>query len=154
MEFARTVFMIVLGFWARVSHRTCIDQNESSIVRQIEAGQAEHGVPSPVLAVVAYLESHYGCDPRSRGSWGVPWRFQGNYSGTQGNITARSLATGFRRCGSWEGAISRFRCGSCTTCPNDGGYTPAEAITLVRRVYSVSREPVPDHLRRSRFATR
>ncbi len=126
----------------------CIESRRATIVSRADSQEKAQGVPPAVLLTVSFFESHFGCSPRSGGSWGAP------VSATQRGVAggawhaARSLAVGRRRCGTWEDSIHRFRSGYCDHAPR--GYAHRYAMNVIRRIYQHARIPLPaDFPRRS-----
>lgn len=117
--------------------RGCIDRRRHEIVQQIHFAALAQGVPPAVLLVVGMLESHYGCARNSGGCWGAPVDPTHRLTAGTPHHAAVALATSFRVCRTWQGAISRFRCGLCQ-CPARAGrgYSPEYAARLVEQVHS------------------
>ncbi len=127
----------------------CIERRRPAIVAQAAAVAASRGVPPGVLLVVGYLESHYGCDPASGGSWGSPVDREHRLTAGTADHTGRDLQTSRARFSCWLEALSRYRCGR-RVCPlpmRQGGYSPGFAIGLVERVYAAAGQPAPADLR-------
>ena len=93
--------------------RECIQERTEPIAQAVEAAQRENNVPPSVLIAAAFSETHLGCDPLSGGNWGAPISASRRHTAGGPVEAARSLQEGFLACGSWQGAISRFRSGSC-----------------------------------------
>ena len=127
--------------------RGCMQRRHGHISEQIARASAVHGVPPAVLMVVGLLESHFGCAPGSGGCWGAPVDRRHRSTAGTPNQAAIALATSFRVCRNWRGAIARFRCGLCQ-CPmrSGRGYTPGYAVRLVERVHQRAGLPLPDGL--------
>lgn len=125
----------------------CMAQRHGHIIAQVAQAAATHGVPPAVLMVVGLLESHYGCAPGSGGCWGAPLDRRHRLTAGTPNQAAVALATSFRVCGTWRGALSRFRCGLCR-CPERliRGYTPGFAARLVERVHERAGLALPEGL--------
>jgi hypothetical protein len=133
----------------------CIHRQHASIVEQIARASDRHGVPPAVLLVVGLLESHYGCAPGSGGCWGAPVDRAHRLTAGTPDHAAIALAHSFEVCGSWVGAVARFRCGLCR-CPARvvHGYTPEYAARLIERMHRRAGLPPPAGLRRSILAQR
>lgn len=130
--------VLILSLLGLFRHETaglrCIRERKDQIAADAEAAAARYSVPVAALLAVAYLESQYGCHPRSGGCWGAPVSPQRR--GTAGNAyhAAAALAWGYRRCdGSNLQAVSHFRCGRCR-CPHLIGYQPEDAVNLMIRM--------------------
>lgn len=143
---ARALLLALLALFHRTPHRACLAAHVDEIVRRAERAQAAHGVPPGVLLAVGFLESHLGCAPGSGGNWGAPVSPAHRHTAGTSDHAARSLATGYRVCGTWAGSVGWFRCGRCA-CPRLVGYEPGFAMRVVGRVYREARVPEPDHMR-------
>ena len=98
-----------------------ITADQSHIDRLGTAAAAQYAVPPAVLMSVGFYETWLGTYPGEGGNWGAPAsRFHRHVAGTPADA-ARALARSFSVCGSWEGAIGRFRSGECTA-PHNRGY--------------------------------
>ena len=115
------------------ARRACIVARRDAIIAQADAAALADGVPVGVLLVVAFLESHIGCAPRSGACWGAP--IDPRHRQTAGNArsASRALAWGYRRCHTTLGAISHFRSGRCVS-GRLVGYRPEDAVRLLDRV--------------------
>lgn len=130
--------------------RSCVVRRNDEIVQMAQAGYEVHQVPVTLLLMVGFLESHWGCHPRSGGCWGAPIDPQHRLTAGTSNHAARALATSYRVCGTWEGAMNRFRCGLCVCRPSMiVGYTPEYAIHQVERLHERLWLPLPDNFRRN-----
>lgn len=112
----------------------CIRANEAAIASTLAKSEHDYGVPPSVLLVVGLLESHLGCNPRSGGCWGAPIDMQHrNVAGTPLHA-ARALASSYRVCGTWRGAIGRFRSGLCRPTQHAHTQYVARAMTWIERL--------------------
>ncbi len=100
------------------NNRQCIIDRQPRIAEQLrEVSQPiEPGAPVPpthLTAAVAFKETHLGCDINEGGNWGAP--IDRNHRHTAGThlSAVTSLVHGYQRCGSWDGAVLRFRTGFC-----------------------------------------
>lgn len=110
------VLAAILAIFLHMSgnNRACIEGNRGRIVQQLTETTAA-GVPTEIMAAVAFVETHLGCDRGEGGNWGAPIdRLHRHTAGTHMDA-AQSLLTGRRECGTWDGAIMRFRSGLCRT---------------------------------------
>ncbi len=148
------LFAALLAILPRVPEpmRGCIEQRRHDIVQQIHFAALAQGVPPAVLLVVGMLESHYGCAARSGGCWGAPIDPTHRLTAGTPHHAAVALSTSFRVCRTWQGAISRFRCGLCACRPHpERGYTAEYAARLVERVHQRAGWPLaPGAMRRRR----
>lgn len=154
--------------------RSCLDSHRDRIVAQAQEGADQNDVPAGVLLTVGFLESHLGCHPRSGGCWGAPIDPTHRLTAGTHHHAAVALATSYRVCGTWEGAISRFRCGLCrcpaprteampvsgvcaqywrpvrvgetTLCRQARGYNAAFAVRMIENLYAAAGITVPEHL--------
>ena len=115
--------------------RSCMMLNRESISQMASDGSLSTGVPPAVLLMVGFFESHLGCNPRSGGSWGSPVDNTHRHIAGTPRRAADDLATSYRVCGTWLGAVSRFRCGLCRCRPSLlRGYSPSYLMGQVQRV--------------------
>ena len=116
--------------------RSCMMLNRESIIQMAADSSEATGVPPAVLLLVGFFESHLGCDPRSGGCWGSPVdNRHRNIAGTP-RRAADDLATSYRVCHTWVGAVSRYRCGLCR-CRSSvlhGGYSAEYLMRQVQRL--------------------
>ena len=94
-------------------YRVCLDARTPRVVADADRASREHGVPVRLLLAVGYRESHLGCAPRSGGCWGAPASRTRRGSPGRASHAASALALGYRRCGTWAGAVLHFRAGVC-----------------------------------------
>ena len=132
---AAAVLAAILALYPHTPVRACLRARAETITTRADAAALEHGVPVELLMAVGFLESRFGCDPASGGSWGSPVdRRHRGIAGGPGH-TARDLATSLRVCVGPLAAVSRFRCGLCTCRPGVlVGYTPRDVLRLMARV--------------------
>jgi len=142
----RALFLALVALFSRGPHAACIAGHAETTVRRAESAETNYGVPAGVLLTVGFLETHLGCANGSGGNWGAPVDRAHRHTAGTSDSAARSLQTGFRRCGTWQGALGWFRCGHCR-CPRMQGYDPDFAGRLVERVYRRAQVAVPEHLR-------
>lgn len=94
-------------------HRACLTARAERVIADADAASRAHGVPVALLLATGYAESHLGCAPRSGGCWGAPISRALRHTPGRASHAASALALGYRRCGSWTGALASFRCGEC-----------------------------------------
>ena len=123
----------LLTAYPHLAHRACIVARASQIAADADSAAARYGVPVGVLLAVAVLESHLGCAPRSGGCWGAPVSRTRRQTAGRADHAASALALGMRRCGSWPGAVSHFRWGTCSRRAHVG-YGPEDVWRVVARV--------------------
>jgi hypothetical protein len=113
--------------------RSCIEARAAQITADVGAAARRHGVPPALLLAVGFVETHLGCDRASGGCWGAP--ISPERRGTAGTVdhAARALASGYAACGSWPGAVCRFRCGLCRCPPRHERYQRV-ALSLAARL--------------------
>ena len=129
METALAIVAALLSLYPHQRFGNCIRRRQHEIAARAEGSATRHGVPVAILLSVGYLESSWGCHPRSGGCWGAPVDVR--HRGTAGTAdhAAAALARSYRVCGTWLGGVSRFRCGLCR-CPRLVGYEPGDAMAL------------------------
>jgi len=107
-----------------------MERARDSIIADADAASSLHDVPVELLLVVGYLETHLGTDAGEGGGWGAPIDRRHRHTAGTAATAARVLRTSFAVCGSWRGAVSRFRSGLCRP--------PGFAVDYVRRAMSIS----------------
>ena len=114
--------------------RASIVEHQAEIADLGDAAATARGVPPAILITVAFLETHWGYDPGEYGGWGAPAsRFTRHVAGTPDDA-AGALHASYVVCGTWLGAISRFRSGLCVQPANYPGYTATYALRLAIHV--------------------
>lgn len=121
---------------------SCIRGRQTEIARQAQEASDRTGVPPAIILVVGFMESHFGCHPRSGGCWGAPVDPQHRQTAGTHMHAAVALQHSFAVCHSWQGAISRFRCGLCR-CPSNPDYV-ANATRWVTDAHAHLSLPLPD----------
>lgn len=114
------IVLAILSLFPYMSgnNRQCIEHNQARIVQQLRESQVpiEPNAPTPpleLLAAVAFMETHLGCDAHEGGNWGAPIdKYHRHTAGTHMSAV-RVLVHGYQRCGTWEGSVLRFRTGLC-----------------------------------------
>lgn len=134
MTIAHLIFVALMAMFSHSPARACLTARQDQIVTQAADAQASRGVPVGVLLAVGFMESHLGCDRASGGCWGAPISPMRRRTAGTPDHAARALATSFRICGSWRGAISRFRCGLCRGPARYDRYVNT-ALRIVRGLY-------------------
>jgi len=110
---AAFLLTVLLGLFPHHRYPACVARRAPQIAAHAESAYADHGVPPAVMLVVGLYESHWGCHPASGGCWGAPVDVRHRFTaGTPGHA-ARALARSYAVCGTWRGAVSRFRSGLC-----------------------------------------
>lgn len=109
-----TALLALLALYPRSPAAECVRARLPRLAAAADSAAREHGVPVALLVAVAWHESHLGCHPASGGCWGAPVSPQHRLTAGGAMHAARALATGRARCGTWEGAVRRFRGGACT----------------------------------------
>jgi len=124
------------------NNRACIERNQVQIASVLERGEKAYGVPPLVLLSVGFAETHLGCDAGEGGNWGAPIsRFQRHRAGTPVQA-AQALQASYRVCGTWLGAISRFRSGLCRI-PRRLAHYPRNVVRLMTRISERTNQPLP-----------
>ena len=153
-----TLIVFLSFFTHGVAFRQCIDEHQQTIAASAEGAARNFDVPVQLLLVQGFLESHWGCDPRSNGSWGSQIENGGRHTDDGPRRAARDLAHSYQFCGTWEGAISRFVFGEChiPPRPRNAIFTRyvADALSYVRRLEDSAEAHAGefrDDIRRSRI---
>lgn len=120
--------------------RSCMLQNRESIIQMAADSATATGVPPSILLMVGFFETHLGCARGSGGCWGSPVDNRHRHVAGTPRRAADDLATSYRVCGTWLGAVSRYRCGLCRCrLPMiQNGYAAAHAIAQARRLVQMT----------------
>lgn len=147
MTVAQLLLSALLALFPYMSggNRVCIVRNFNSIAQVADAAERENGVPAAVMLSVGFLETHLGCDVGEGGNWGAPISPTRRHVAGAPRQAAVALQHGFQRCGSWLGAISRFRSGQCVI-PQTMARYPRMAMSLMTRISTNAGVPIPPHL--------
>jgi hypothetical protein len=134
----RLLLTALLASFTHMPARQCIERRFDEIT--IAAGDASErfGVPPALLLSVGFHETWLGC--HGERDWGAPVdRRHRHTAGTPADAAA-SLAVGLRVCGSWRGAITRFRSGLCSVPEGDPRRDYVRSVLrLSRRVVARAR---------------
>lgn len=144
MTIAQLLLAALLHLFPHMSgnNRVCIQKHFDSIAQVAEAAERDNGVPAAIMLSVGFLETHLGCSAGEGGNWGAPIsRTQRHVAGTP-RQAAVALQHSYERCGSWVGAISRFRSGRCTI-PSSMASYPRTALRIMNRISRDTGTPVP-----------
>lgn len=147
MDLVARLLVSMLAVLPPTPLRRRIDARREMIVATATAGQELYGVPPALVLAVGFLESRWGADPRSGGSWGTPVDMRHRNVAGPPVGAARALASSYRVCGTWLGAVHRFRCGLCR-CPRLVGYEAPYALGLAERALAHAGEAPPARWRR------
>lgn len=146
---ARLLVSTLLLISDRSPHIACLHARADSIAEWTAASATRHDVPPGLLLAIGFVESHLGCHPASGGCWGAPInRRQRHVAGTPDHA-ARALARSYTVCGSWVGAVRRFRIGLCQGTPATEDYV-RRAFHLATRLYARAGIALPPELVYSR----
>lgn len=118
-----------------------------AIVAAAVDAYAAHGVAPAVLLVTAFLETHIGTDDNEGNGWGAPASVRARHVAGTSDHAARALARSFAVCGSWTGAVGRFRSGLCRPWQAAHRAYVRTAMGLVVRVHGGAGVPLPAALR-------
>lgn len=132
------VITVLLLLFPRMSHgnRECIVQRREAIVSQLREAEETFGIPPAIMASVAFVETHLGCDRNEGGNWGAPVSPTRRHSPGTHLHAARALATSWRVCGggTWEPAVLRFHVGLCRPGRRRSAYANT-VLTLTHRLW-------------------
>lgn len=137
-----TLLAVLLSLMPPLRYARCVERHRAEIAATAADAERAAGVPAGVLLAVGLLESQWGCDPRSGGSWGNPRDARHRNLPGRPAGAARILARGFALYGTWGGALAHFRCGR-RACPPLVGYEPGDALRLAARLYAGAGVPLP-----------
>lgn len=133
---ADLIVAAILAIFPHMSgnNRRCIENNRRQIAANLaETHRAFPALPMEVMASVAFLETHLGCDAGEGGNWGAPVSARRRHVAGTPMQAARIMAQGIQQCRSMEGAIRRFRTGFC----NPRRQTRRQDIHLIADRYLV-----------------
>lgn len=124
-----SILIAILAIFPHMSgnNRQCIIDRQNFIASQLRdvSRPVAPGAPVPpteLTAAVAFAETHLGCDINEGGNWGAPISASQRHVAGTHLSAVRVLSRGYVRCGSWDGAVMRFRTGLCN--PARNGSTP------------------------------
>ena len=106
-------YTAIMHIYPHVLRRQCLIARRDHIVSNIAASQQVHNVPPAVITAIGFAETHLGCDHGEGGGWGAPISPTRRHIAGTPLHAARALATSYRVCGNWNGAVRRFRTGLC-----------------------------------------
>lgn len=125
--------------------RDCIERTHDAIVAAgVEAESI--GVPAAILFSVARRESHFACAPGER-SWGAPIDSRHRHTAGTPMHAARALRRGYDVCGTWSGAVGRFRSGLCRPWQAVHRSYVASVTRDVETIHARTGMPLPEHFR-------
>lgn len=108
------ILAALIALYPRSPALPCLRARAGAIVAALDAAHRAHrDVPIGLLAAVGWHESHLGCARASGGCWGSPRDRDHRHTAGTPTDAARDLSHALRACGTTEGAIARFRGGSC-----------------------------------------
>lgn len=143
---AHLVLAALLAMFPHNPQRACMLARADAIAEQADAAAAHWHVPAGLLLVVGFLETHDGCDAGEGGGWGSPIDRRHRHTAGTADSTARGLAHSYAACGTWLGALHRYRVGLCNG-RERVGYSAETAWRLFERVRLragvTAPEPVP-----------
>lgn len=134
----RLLLTALLATFSHMPARHCIERRFDEITAAADDASERFGVPPALLLSVGFHETWLGC--HGERDWGAPVdRRHRHTAGTPADAAA-SLAVGLRVCGTWNGAITRFRSGLCTVPPGDPRRAYVRSVLrLSRRVMARAR---------------
>ena len=128
----RLLLAAILACFPHFRARHEIVRRFDAIAAAAHDASERHGVPPAILISVGFHETHLGVDEPD---WGAPADRRHRHTAGTPDDAARALASGYRACHSWRGAVSRFRSGLCTPPPFARGYV-ASVMRLSQRLYA------------------
>lgn len=156
MILAERIFAALLAVLPTIPQpqRGRIAERRDAIVRAADEAHERYGVPPSVLLVVGMLETHVGTDDGEGGGWGAPISPRRRHVAGGPEHAARALATSYRVCGSWRGAIGRFRSGLCRPWQEAHRRYVERAMRWIERTHTHAGVPLPEGLGAVRLAVR
>ena len=128
------------------SRRPCVERRHDAIVAAASATADARAVPVGLLLSVALFESHWGCAPGSGSCWGAPVDTRHRLTAGTPDHAAAALARSFAVCGTWTGAVGRFRAGLCRPWQAAHRAYVARVMRYAARTYDRAAVPVPSGL--------
>lgn len=121
----------------------CLERRRLEIAEIAAEAERVTGVPAGLLLVVGMNETHLGCARGEGGGWGAP--VDRNHRHTAGTPlrAAQALQASYRVCGTWEGAVGRFRSGLCRPWQRVHRQSVAYRLRVTRDLYELADLPVP-----------
>lgn len=143
MSIYQILIVSLLNLYMSGNNRACIQANQVQIASVLQDGEQNHGVPPLVLLSVGFMETHLGCDAGEGGNWGAPIsRLNRHRAGTPAQA-AMALQASYRACGTWLGAISRFRSGLCRI-PRGMAHYPRGVVRLMTMLSQRTNQSLPN----------
>lgn len=142
MTLATLLFNALLAIFPNAPTMPCLLARHDALIAQVEASAERYQVPVGLMLSVAFVETHISCDRASYGNFGAPISRTQRHTAGNADSEASALAMGHRRCHTWEGAVSSFRCGMCV-CPRNMNYV-RNTMSLTRRLYTRVNREIPD----------
>lgn len=134
-----TLLLALLVIFPHFPMRPCIERRVNEIESSLARAETEYGVPAGILLSVGFHETHAGCDRNEGGGWGAPVDNQHRHTAGTSDHAARALARSYTVCGTWLGAVNRFRCGLCQ-CRGSQAHYPPSVRRLTCRLYGFDAE--------------
>lgn len=120
----------------------CMSHHAASVERVAARAASELQVPPSVLLATARRESHWGC--RGGHSWGAPHSRSHRFGIGTPMDAARALEHSFRVCGTWIGAVGRFRSGLCRPWQHEHREYVRAVVRDVEAIHERTGEPLPE----------
>jgi hypothetical protein len=147
MTFAKLLLTALLEIFPYMSgnNRACIQANFNQIAAAAERGETLYGVPRAIMLSVGFHETHLGCDINEGGNWGAPISRTRRHTAGTPDHAAHALRMSYNVCGTWYGAVSRFRGGLCRPSANHALYTN-RVLRLMQRISTLASVQIPSNL--------
>lgn len=137
------LLLALLQLYPQTPARRCLEARREAIAAALEAGEREYGVPAGLLLATAFVETWVGCHPGEGDGWGAPVDVRHRHTAGTWRHAAAALARSRAVCGTWAGALGRFRSGLCRPWQRAHlGYAPM-VLRLTRRVYGRAGASLP-----------
>lgn len=121
----------------------CLERRREEIAAIAARAERETGVPAGLLLVVGMNETHLGCARNEGGGWGAPINRHHRHTAGTPLRAAQALAWSYRVCGTWEGAVGRFRSGLCRPWQRAHVLSTAYRVRQTRALYELAELPAP-----------
>jgi hypothetical protein len=149
---ARLMFLALMALFRHNSQYACMHRMGDQIAEKAEQAASTHHVPLGLLLAVGMKETHCGCDEPD---WGAPLSRRFRHVPGTVDTAAQALERSYAVCGTWRGAVTRFRSGLCTLHAGDPrlGYV-ADVMSIAQRIYVGAGLPVDPAITASRALAR
>jgi hypothetical protein len=138
LALARALLAALLTIFPHAPARACLVARTDALAAALASAEASRGVPAGLMLAVAFRETWVGCHPHEGGNWGAPRPGANRHLAGTPDDAARAMARSYAVCGSWAGAVGRYRSGLCAPWnPVHRAYVAA-TLRLAARLYAAA----------------